>query len=265
MSDDSPFAGVADYYAAHRPGYGEDAVAYLADRFALDASARVFDLGCGAGQLTAPLSADAGAVVAWDPDEAMLSRARERVREAGEENVTFAARSDADLHDGVGPFRLTTMGRSFHWMDGGETLDRLRSITEPGGGVAILNDHGLLTRGTGDWAAAVHAVASEYGDVPEQRDPAEVEYDDPWDELLAARGFADVVERTFSLERTWTVDGVVGYLLSLSYCAPGELGGERDALAAAVRRRLQELGGGPFHHATTVEVISGRVTAEEAG
>lgn len=258
----SPHAGTADHYAAHRPGYGEAAIEYLVDRFDLS-DARVLDLGCGPGTLAVPLAAHTGSIVAMDPDEAMLARAREHAQEAGRENLAFRSGSDAELHDVMGPFRLTTMGRSFHWMDGRKTIRQLRAITEPAGGVAILNDHGLLTRGTEDWTAAVHTVVSEYADVPEQRDPAEVEYDDPWDELLADCGLVDVETTTFPLEREWTVDGVVGYLLSLSSCAPAVLGDDREELAEAVREVLIERGGGPFQRSTAVEVLTGRWHADE--
>lgn len=182
MTDDAPpYAGAEDHYAEHRPGYGEAALAYLADRFALDDDSRVLDLGCGAGQLAVPMAAHAGEVLAMDPNPTMLERTRERARAAGREHVTCQVGTDADVHEAMGPFRLTTMGRSFHWMDDHDTLRRLRAVTEPGGGVAILNDHGWLTRGTEPWMAAVHDVVGRYVDVPEQRPPGEVTYEDPWE------------------------------------------------------------------------------------
>jgi SAM-dependent methyltransferase len=264
MTDDDavPYAGAEDHYAAYRPGYGEAAVAYLAERFALDGEARVLDLGCGAGQLAVPVAAHAGEVVAMDPNETMLDRTRERARTAGRENVTIRAGTDADIDEGMGPVRLTTMGRSFHWMDDDATLRRLRDVTEPGGGVAILDDHGWLTRGTEPWMASVHDAVGRYVDVPEQRAPAEVTYDDPWDELLADCGFDDAEVRQFPLEREWTSDDVVGFLFSLSYCSPDVLGADRTALAADVRDCLAARGGGPFHHETAVRVISGRLAPD---
>jgi hypothetical protein len=48
--------------------------------------------------------------------------------------------SDAELDGLTGPFRLATMGRSFHWTDQERTLDRLYDLSEPGGGVAIPGD-----------------------------------------------------------------------------------------------------------------------------
>jgi hypothetical protein len=145
-------------------------------------------------------------------------------------------------------------------MDGRATVDHLRHVTEPGGGVAILSDEEWLTHGRNDWQAEVYAVASEYvDDLPAREPPDEVVYDDPWDDLLAERGLVDVTTETFPLEREWTVDAVVGYCLSLSFCSPAVLGDDREAFAAAVRERLAAYGEELFVQDVRVEVLSGRV------
>lgn len=252
MAPDDPFESAAAYYASHRPDYGE-AVVSLVDRFDLSGT-RVLDLGCGTGQLAVPLAAHAGSVVGVDPSERMLDHAREAARGAGRENVEFVTGTDTDI-DGLGPFRLTTIGRAFHRMDGRATLDRIYRETEAGGGVAILTDEEWLTRGTETWEQVVYDTASEYvADLPARTGP--VEYDDPWDELVASTDFADVTVETVEVEREWTVDGVVGYVFSLSFCSP-------DAVedAAAFERDLRErLGarGGSLEHTVTLTVITGR-------
>jgi SAM-dependent methyltransferase len=256
-AEDSPFESTAAYYAAHRPGYGDAAFAHLRDRFALDGDARVLDLGCGAGQVAVPLAAHAGAVVGVDPDEAMLRAARKRAATAGRENVRWRVGSDADLDALSGPFRLATMGRSLHWMDEERTLDRLLQLLEPGGGVAILDDAEWLTRGERAWQDAVYEVADEHvADLPERTGP--IEYADPWDELVAERGYVDVETWTDRFERGWTVDGVVGYLLSLSFCSPATLGDAREDFEAAVRERLAQRGPAPFVQDARVQVVSGK-------
>lgn len=131
----------------------------------------------------------------------MLREARERARAAGLGNLSWVVGSDAELDGLRGPFRLATTGRSFHWTDRERTLDRLRGLAEPGGGVALLDDEEWLTRGSRPWQAAVHETAARYvEDLPDRTGP--VEYDDPWDDLLAARGFRDVERVTFERERS---------------------------------------------------------------
>ncbi|MFD1515315.1 class I SAM-dependent methyltransferase [Halomarina rubra] len=270
MSDVPPserFDSTERYYAAHRPGYGEQTVSYLRDRFELDANARVLDLGCGAGQLTLPLAAHAGTVVAMDPNEEMLRFGRQRAAAWDVENVEWVVGSDAEVRAEMGPFRLTTMGRSFHWMDQERTLDRLRRATEPGGGVALVTDHEWLTKGRADWQAAVYdVVASFLDDLPQRVDPEAVTYDDPWSEKLATFGFTDVAEVSFAVEREWSVDGVVGYVLSLSFASPARFGDDVGAFKAALRDRLAEFDRETFTQRATVEVVAGeRVVTDDVG
>ncbi|WP_228842376.1 class I SAM-dependent methyltransferase [Halococcus agarilyticus] len=256
-TDPSPFASTEAYYAAYRPGYGDDVIEYLCERFDLDEAARVLDLGCGAGQITVPIAAHAGEVVGMDPNEAMVREAEKRAAAAGRENVEWIVGSDADLRPELGPFRLTTMGRSFHWMDQEKTLDSLYATTEPGGGVALLGDEEWVTRGTEAWQDDVYALADEYlDDLPERTGP--IEYDDPWDELLAAHGFTDVETAVFESEREWTIDGVVGYVFSLSYCSPETFGEEREAFERDLRSRLRERDEEVFTEDVTRTTIAGR-------
>jgi len=262
MPTDDPFRSAERYYASHRPDYGDPPVAHLADSFDLGADDRVLDLGCGTGQVAVPLADHVGAVVGMDPNSRMLGFAREHAREAGSENVEWVRGSDADLRGESGerlcPFTLTTMARSFHWMDRGPTLDRLRELTEPGGGVAILGDTEWLASGRRDWQDAVYAVAADYlDDLPERAGPRTEPYENPYDELLADHGFVDVTVETFERTREWSVDGVVGYVFSLSFCAPEEFGEEAEAFETDLRERL---GGrdGPFPQDDDVRVISGR-------
>jgi SAM-dependent methyltransferase len=264
MASEDPadrFAGTESYYADHRPGYGEDAIRYLAARYDLGARSHVLDLGCGAGQLAVPLARHAGTVVGMDPNEEMLAHARERAADAGRTNLDWRVGSDADLPavlPDLPPLALTTMGRSFHWMDQASTLDALREHTAPGGGVALLNDPEWLCRGTEAWQAVVHDVVSEFlDDPPERTGPVSYE-DDPWDEKLAAHGFEDAETREFRVDRDWTVEGVLGYVFSLSYCSPATLGDDQAAFADRVRSRLRDHGEPPFRQPARVEVIAGR-------
>lgn len=261
--DSSPFASTEEYYADYRPAYGDDALGYLVDRFALDASARVLDLGCGAGQIALSLAPAVGEVVGMDPNEAMLRAARRRADEAGVENVAWVHGSDADLDEELGRFRLATMGRSFHWMNQRPTLDRLHDLLDPDGGVALVTDREWLVRGDEAWTEAVYDLADEYlAGLPDRVDPDQVDYDDPWDELLEERGYVDVQTATFDLRREWRVDEVVGYVFSLSYCSPETFGQDKAAFENDLRAVLRDRGG-PFVQDTVVQVISGRRPAKE--
>lgn len=252
----TPFASTEAYYADHRPGYGESAVEYLRHRFDLDDGSRVLDLGCGPGQVAVPVAAHAGSVLGMDPNPAMLREADARARRAGRENLDWVVGSDAELTGVEGPFDLVTMGRSFHWMDQARTLERVHELTDSGGGVALLTNREWITRGTKDWQDAVYAHVGEYiEDPPDRTGP--IEYDDPWDELVAAFGFTGVETATFEFEHTWDVDSVVGYLFSLSFCSPATVGDEKGAFKATLRARLDAFDE-PLVQDAAVTVITGK-------
>lgn len=256
-NDSNPFRSTEAYYAEHRPGYGDAAIDYLCERFALDESSRVLDLGCGAGHITVPLAAHVAEIVGMDPNEEMLREARKRAEKAGRENIEWMVGSDADVGDELGKFALTTMGRSFHWMNQERTLERLYSMTEPGGGVALVGDDEWFTRGTKEWQDEVYALADEYiEELPERTGP--IEYDDPWDELIADFGFTDVAVTTFEFEREWRVDSIIGYLFSLSYCSPDTVGERKNSFEDDLRALLNERDEAAFVQDAEVQIISGR-------
>lgn len=256
-NDSNLFTSTEEYYARHRPEYGDSAIDYLNERFALDESSRVLDLGCGTGQIAVPFAAHTGKVVGMDPNEEMLREARKRAERAGRENIEWIVGSDSELGNEPGTFRLTTMGRSFHWMNQELTLCRLYSMTEPGGGVAIVNDAEWFTRGTKQWQDEIYALADEYiEDLPERTGP--IEYDDPWDELIAEFGFTDVEVTTFESEREWDLDDIVGYVFSLSYCSPETFGTDEKAFEDDLRALLNERDEAVFVQDAVVKIISGR-------
>jgi len=263
MSDDAAdpaqrFESTVPQYAVYRPEYDRRALDYLRERFALNGEGRLLDLGCGTGRLGVALAPDVADVVGIDPSEVMIEHARERAEAAGVDNTEWVVGSDADLSDHastIDPLRLTTMGRSFHWMDQKRTLQTLCELTEPGGGVAVLSDTEWVARGTADWQDEVYDVLTAFLDDPPER-TGPVEYEDPWDEKLAVHGFKGAETVEFKRAREWDADGVVGYLLSLSFCSPTVLGEDRDAFEAAVRERLAAFEE-PYEEDATVSVVAG--------
>lgn len=259
MPDETdPFEGTARYYRKYRPGYSDAAIQYVRQRFGLDGTDRVLDLGCGTGQIAVPVAAFVDEVVGMDPNEAMIREARAHAAAASRPNVRFVVGSDAQLGALRGSFDLATMGRSFHWMNQDRTLAELARRTGPDGGIAILGDVEWLTHGEREWQVAVYEVVDEYVDTLPARVPAsELEYDEPWDVMLADFGFVDVETQTFELERSWTAESVLGYLHSLSFCGPAMLDDDIAAFESAVRGRLEAFGREPFLEAVEERVISG--------
>ena len=68
------FSDRADLYARHRPRYGRELVAFLAD--VSPAAEVAWEAGCGSGQLSVLLGSVFDRVHATDASEAQLRRAR---------------------------------------------------------------------------------------------------------------------------------------------------------------------------------------------
>lgn len=121
------FGGVADAYERARPGYPDDAVAWLAG----DEPCDVVDLGAGTGKLTRSLVARGHRVTAVDPLEEMLVWLRHAVPGA------IAVRGSAEaipLPDGSAD--VVTCAQSFHWFDHAVALREIARVLRPGGRLA---------------------------------------------------------------------------------------------------------------------------------
>ncbi len=232
-----PYKGAGSYYSRFRAPYPPALVSALRDRFGLDGTGRLLDLGCGPGSVSIPLAHLFERVVAIDPEPDMLDEGRAAAARAGIANINWSRGSSEDLSPRLGNFRLVTMGESFHWMDRRRTLDALYELVNIGGGIAIVG-RGLplpLPPMT-PWRAAMCRVIRSYvGDRPlpwDQRPPTP---DKLHEAFIRSSRFTGLVayEEQFKVE--WTIESVIGNLYSMSFCNHDELG-ER---AAAFERDLK--------------------------
>jgi SAM-dependent methyltransferase len=238
--DKHRFSSAAAYYETYRVAYDEAVIAWAARAVGVDTSSRVLDLGCGPGSLAVPLARLAGEVVGLDPEPAMLEAAAERARRE-DVAVTLVEGSSNDLSVVPGPFRLVTMGRSFHWMARPATLVALDGLVQPEGGVALFGD---TSPRSPDWWETARAIAERHA--PDgvtariwRRDPAWA----PHEAVLLASPFP-ALERygRLRLERIG-IDHVIGRLLSLSSTSPHKLGDRREAFEAELRAALAPMAG----------------------
>ena len=134
--DPARFRSAAAHYLQGRPAYAPALMEDVARLCRLDGSGRLLDLGCGPGQLATALRPHMAEAVGMDPEPEMLALATQLAAEAGAD-ITFRQGSSQDLAPALGPFRLATIGRAFHWMDRAETARRLDTILEPGGALVL--------------------------------------------------------------------------------------------------------------------------------
>jgi SAM-dependent methyltransferase len=231
------FQGTGSYYARYRPGYPPELLARLAAAAGLDGTGRLLDLACGTGQLAVPLAAYAEEVVAADREPDMLAEIH------GPPHLRTVLADAEGIDESWGEFRLVTIGRAFHWLDGPAVLDRLARITPQ---VALVGDKGEDSSAYTD----VLAVSVElFGARPAMKQPT-VRYA----ESLAASAFSDVTELSLKVERTWTVDELIGLAYSTSFASPARVGERREEFERTLRERLQPA----YRERVTVEALLGR-------
>lgn len=229
------FKGTAPYYARYRPGYPPELIERLAATAGLDGSGRLLDLGCGPGLLAVPLAPYVEEVVAVDPEPEMLAELPPSIR-------AVQGRAE-EVDESWGTFRLATIGRAFHWMDGPVVMERLARITRQVALVADAAEHS-------EAQSALLEIARELlGERPALKQPT-VRYA----EALAASPFDDVVELTVEVERTWTIDELIGFAYSTSFASLARVGERRAEFEAALRARLKPT----YRERVPVDALLGR-------
>jgi 2-polyprenyl-3-methyl-5-hydroxy-6-metoxy-1,4-benzoquinol methylase len=238
--DPRRFRTTVPYYARYRLSYPPALIDRVSAIMGLKPGDAVMDLGCGPG-LLAILFAQAGMkVTAIDPEPEMLEAAKAAAREA---DVALDLRlgSSFDLPEGIGPFRLVTMGRSFHWMDREATLKTLDSLVTGDGAVALFHDEHSQTAENA-WRRVLHDIANRYGREESHhvqarnstgyRKHESVLFDSPFNRLEHAGIF---------IKREIMADQIVGLAFSLSTTAPQKLGERTAQFEAELRAALAEL------------------------
>jgi ubiquinone/menaquinone biosynthesis C-methylase UbiE len=115
--DENLFRGSARYYAQGRLPYPAELAPALAAALSLGGQGCLLDVGCGPGILALQLASLFGKVVGLDPDADMLTEAQRRAEALNVTHVRWVRARAEDLPAGLGPVRVATFGRSFHWMD----------------------------------------------------------------------------------------------------------------------------------------------------
>ena len=154
-----PFESTAHYYARFRKPYPQEIFRAITDRFQLDGTGNLLDVGCGTGLLSLPIAEKFEGVTGIDPDPEMIEEARHQAEHLGVENAGFLVASGEDVEPGMGKFRLVLFGSSLHWMDIDDVLARARAVLTPGGGIAICGMPSLWG-GESEWERAIAATAS---------------------------------------------------------------------------------------------------------
>jgi hypothetical protein len=165
--------------------------------------------------------------------------------------VDFRQGSSYDLAPDMGPFKLVTMGRSFHWMDRAATLATLDGLTTPDAAVALFHDHRIAH--SPDWRAVVEPIAEKFS--PGRSESRHVRRSADWaphEAVLLQSRLAEVETLGRVFERQLTADDIVGRVYSMSVTSPEVLGEQREPFEATLRAELAQIA--PDHRFT--EIVS---------
>jgi SAM-dependent methyltransferase len=131
--DSRSFELVADVYERARPGYPDEAVAWVADRLDLRPGRTVLDVGAGTGKLSRQLMGTGAEVIAVEPGNAMRA---ELVRAVPGVQALRGSAEDLPLADCSAD--AVAVGQAFHWFRPDEAVPEIHRVLRKGGAIALV-------------------------------------------------------------------------------------------------------------------------------
>ncbi len=237
----SPFETTAYYYARFRKPYPREIFRAMIDRFRLDGTGNLLDVGCGTGLLSLPIAEQFEGVTGIDPDPEMIEEARRQAEQLEVENARFLVAGGEDIDPGMGEFRLILFGSSLHWMDINDVLAKARAVLAPGGGIAICGVPSIWG-GESEWErAVVETVQRWLGADRRAGCGAFPQSDRPFEEVLPDNGFTNLSTESIECEFELDIPFIIGHLYSTSYCSRKMLGDRADAFEDHLTETLTRL------------------------
>jgi len=246
------------FYERYRLGYPERLIRHVAAFMGLAPGDTVLDLGCGPALLAIPFATAGMRVTAADPEPDMLDAAAAAARGAGV-TLELCCRGSYELAPEMGPYRLVTIGRAFHWMDRAATLRMLDRIVMPGGAVALFHDRHPDTV-ENRWTKVLREIGDRYGRSAEPH-VAEVRADGyrTHESLLLASAFSVLDGVSVTIQKPISVDGIVGRAFSMSTCSREKLAERANAFESDLRAALTALSaGGEFSEIAEIVALLAR-------
>jgi SAM-dependent methyltransferase len=190
--------------------------------------------------LAIPFAKAGMTVTGVDPEPDMLDAAKAAAAEAGV-SLDLRQGSSFDLPKATGPFKLVTMGRSFHWMDREGTLKLLDGLVVADGAVLLMHDIHAKTA-ENRWRRMLHELSNDYG--RDESFHVEARQKDDFrahESVLMSSAFSYVESISVFVRRDLTPDDIVGLAFSLSTSAPQKLGDRISEFETRLRAKLAEL------------------------
>lgn len=115
MENTEKFTGKADVYAKYRPGYPAELFEHLYQKYSLNASSVIADIGSGTGIFTRELLKSGMKVKAVEPNADMRLMAEKQLNSCPNFESVNGSAEHTTLSDGS--IDLVTAAQAFHWFD----------------------------------------------------------------------------------------------------------------------------------------------------
>jgi SAM-dependent methyltransferase len=150
------FNEIADEYDRHRPAYPDALIDRACEVAGLAPGAGVLEIGCGTGQLTRSLLARGLRVMAVEPGEQLIARARDQLAAAGEVQFVNARLEEASVPRAH--YRAVFSASAIHWVDPDVSWRKIADALVDGGTVALVSYFGLEDPRSADDQQALRAA-----------------------------------------------------------------------------------------------------------
>jgi trans-aconitate methyltransferase len=238
--DPHRFRANVPFYVQFRLSYPERLIARVCSLVGLSPGEPVMDLGSGPGPLAIAFAKAGMRVVAIDPEPKMLEALSAQATQAGVA-VDIREGSSFSMPADIGPFKLVTMGRSFHWMNRLQTLRALDSLIVTDGALALFHDQHPRTA-ENRWHSVLREFANTYGRAasPHVQERGQPDYRSH-ESVLLDSAFSRLEGASVFVRRELAVDDIIGRAFSLSALSPEKLGVRAAELERELRRELSLL------------------------
>ncbi len=206
------FAGVASYYASHRPGYPPELFAWLADQLA--GRRLAWDCATGSGQAALALADHFDQVLATDASSSQIEAAKPWPGVQYRVAPADASGLEAQSVD------LVTVAQALHWFELGPFYAEVRRVLRPGGLLAVWTYGVFQVVGDAQGEIQWHLDRFYHQTVGPYWPPERRHVENGYAEL--AFPFVELAVPPFAMQVDWTLDDLAGYLRSWSatsrYC-----------------------------------------------
>jgi len=207
------FDDAAELYEEVRPRYPEEIVEHIIAFAALPAHGRVFEVGCGTGQMTLPFAQRGYTVVALDQGERLAALAAQHCQPYPQVRVVPCAFEA--WQDVPGSYDLFLSAQAFHWIAPAYGIARVAELLKAGGTIALV---WRLDRSPGSafWQATEPIYNTYNPQTSSGNLPLETKVDLYRHALHASRQFTDVHEKAWSTTKRYSGEEYLKLLQTFS-------------------------------------------------